>query len=381
MLLEDGTGAPAAPAAPPTPMADGGGPSDFVFDMVEEDEQTSGDQPPASPETVPPVPGAKPPEGEPAKPASPAPSQEGAPPQAAAGSPAPGAGSPAQPSPFSYRSSGEDYVVEGSQVLPDGRILFPAEAAAELGQLLSEGQYFRGSWREQQQQMEQRVAQAEHAADAREAQLVQRERLANAMMEGLANLRKQGPEGVAKWLDDMENNWEKLELKAKLQLAEQARQQYEGQVSEHQVEQEAVAMVPQLEGALEQQLGAFAADPEYAGVDRELVLERVLGRLDEIFFEADERIARQYGVPVGTPMRNFEPVRQEFEYQARILHAAGDAARRNAAAAAPSAAPPTVGGPGALPAPDQQPGKPRFKSREEMDHYFESGAVFDDLHR
>ena len=366
-------------------LTDPGAPEDpnFVFDVIEAPE-TAPAAPAASegPPSEPPAPQG--PEGEPA--AQPrdesgrfAP-KPGETPSAPPGEPAaPSAEAPpAQPSEFTYRADGADYVVEGSRVYPDGSVWLPAPVIEDLKAIVAEGIAHRGSWREREAEYQRQVEAVQQDAVQQIAAARQESERAKVTLDALDQLRRQGPEKVAEWLDNLDRNWDLLMARAENQLLRNQYEQAQASTAGYAVEQQAQQMVPQLETTLRQSLSALVARPEYRGLDADQMFTRLVQRdLDRIFFEADEQTARHLNVPVGYPLVNYDVIEEAVRADADLLRQVSRATERNRPATPP---PPTVPAAGTATPSGEQSG-PKFKTREEMERYFESGQVFEDLRR
>lgn len=369
MVDGEGQGGTSVQLTPPDAPED----PNFEFDIPEESEASQ--EPSAQPGQAP---------GQPAQPATgeqPTQPRDAAQPPSEPGQP-PAATAPAAPTPFTFRGDERDYELTGATVGPDGSLTVPAESVEALRGLLGEGIAHRGSWRAREEQYQQALQVERQRGLDREKQVVDREKRAQGMINALENLRKQGPEKVAEWLDNLDRNWDLMVARANEQALKERLAGFEAQQNEAVLDRQGQEMAPRLDSALTSYLTQLGQREDYQGVNLRGIYDRILGDptlLDLCFFEADENLARQFNVPVGTPMVNYNAIEGFVRHEAELRRSIGDAARSNAAQARPM--PPSVGAAGhAAPAEDTGAGhKPRFKNAQERDEYFDSGQVFRDL--
>jgi len=284
-------------------------------------------------------------------------------------------GTPAAPTPFTFRASNQDFELVGATVDEHG-LHVPTDALEDLRLLLAEGAEHRGNWRQQEAQWQQRIADAENRAVAKEADVAKREGIANAMLASLDNLRRAGPEKVAEWLDNLDRNWDVMQLRAENELLKRAAESGQAIVGEQAVAQQAEALVPQLETTLQGYVSRLAQDPAYQGLDVQAIYQRLLDPaiLDRVFFEADDAMARRYGIAPGTVMVDYDLIKGYFDRDANYLRSLSRAAESNVRQTIK--APPTVGGGRAVvtqPDAGTTQGGPagRFRTKAEMDAYLD----------
>lgn len=362
------------------------------------------DAPPPEPgtQTEAPAPATRPPsatellEGPSAQPVPPAAAQPpiapaSAPPAAAAPAAAPAAGAPPTLSTsadeWKFRADRDDINVEGSKVNPDGSLTIPSKHRETLEQLLAEGIAHRGSWREEQTQYETRIQELEGRLNDQQPEIAR----AKAFSDQLLALLDMGPDKVAEWLDNHQQNFPKFKADAEnkvlqAQLADRDRRL--SAVEEERLSQE---LGPQL-----QQTIAGAIDElgkAYPKVNAAAISQRITQRyMDDVAYEvgANERprgLARGE-VLIGRGAKgqlyivNTGLIQDEFEYQAGLLQNSAAAAQAavagNAAIAQPGAgiAPALSSIPGVVPAQGEQ-AMPTFPStpegKKQMQEWLESG--------
>src|SRR5882724_11745988 len=210
--------------------------------------------------SVQPAPEGQPPAEQPtgAPPAEPA--QPPAPPgeQAALSPGSPGAAVSTYPT-FDFRVAGESLSFPGSIRGSDGAF-FPNDVLPELARVLSQGVYHEHAWQRELAERERVAAEKVAAAEAKGA-------MGEAVLAAFSRLREQGPEAMAKWLDDLDRQWPLLLEKAQNTILQQQLESAKSGHAELQEERQAVALVPQLEDTLWGQVTAICADPRAAGLD------------------------------------------------------------------------------------------------------------------
>lgn len=353
------------------PAGGAGGAPEFVEEILDDATQPEPDRGTASPAASPgDEPSATP--GGPATPSSeqepPQPGTQPAPPPPeggqAASPQAPGAAADAYP-PLAYRAGGEEFEIPGSAVGEDGAFI-PREVLGEVSRLISQGVYHERHW---QQELRNREAQATERVRAAEQKAAE----AEAILSSLDRLRQAGPEKMAEWLDGLERNWPLLMAEAKNQLLERQLQESSAAEQERQQIARGEELAPQIEDTLVATVEQLVGMPQYQGLDGEQFLRRLVQtRLDQIFTEAEYDDPSR-GIRAGDVLVDYDVITSEADHEMGLLRQAAAAAKRNAAVLAPSGTPPTVGA-GGTPAPSAERERPKFKSREEMEHWLESGA-------
>lgn len=186
--------------------------------------------------------------------------------------PNPDIGTPAG-TPFAFRVDGREVTPEGALQLPDGSVLFPAKAWAQVqGQFLGD----RGVWRQKEAKYQQAVQQAQQAAQQQVAEslgAVELERdQARAALEEFQRILAAGPDAVMQWAENFAVNRPALEanmraraLEVKLQQAERQQQTWQAKESEQAEAQRAEEWRPQMEAHLDRALDHYLSGP-FAGV-------------------------------------------------------------------------------------------------------------------
>ncbi len=310
-----------------------------------------GAQPPAPPSAQPPTPG-QPPHG-------------GAPTGAA--------------EPWAFRADRQEYFVEGSRVEPDGGVYIPKAQLQLVQQLLAEGAAHRGSWREERDAYEARIAELEASVEQHPDLL-----RARAFNTKLNQLMAAGPEAVAEWLDKFETNRPVLEAEVKAQLLQSQLDQTQSRERAAQEEAESNELAPVMEETLQGAVEELAS--RYPGVDPGKFYTRMLERYaDRVFYEvpaSDRRRGLHEGEVVLGQSRDNKTlyvmdrglVEDEFANWAGLMGASATSATRavtqNAAALAAGAPPVATGSGGAA---QGAPVPPMPKTKEELDKWMQSG--------
>lgn len=375
-----------------TPMSEGGDDDDFVFDVLDEGMtvDNSDEEPEIEPDAT--AEGEVEATGEEAAPAEPdaqprddkgrfvskadaesavSPDAQPAPTPAAAE--AQPEGQPAtteQFPPFRYRAGGMDYTLEGSQLGTDGLFL-PTDKLGALGQQLSLAQHARQSIAD----LQRKLGQAQRAQEQKVDQ-------ANKTLEALESLMVKGPEAVAQWLDDLERNWPLMKKDAELQALRAQQEADKERQTEAQQEQETERLVPVLADVLEHYINEFTTQPQYTGIDKARMYDRLSQQLfSQVFIQGKENeiAAQMPHAIVVSELANGEVVvvdpqviEREFQWSAQLAGQAAAVAQENKGATAQTTAPPTVAAAG-TPAAAPERKTPKFKSREEVDEWIESG--------
>lgn len=388
MFLLDGPGPGSAPIidAPIDPNAE--------VDWGDGEENAASTPPAPGPDaTAPATPAAQPTPPAPAQPAIPStPTPPSTPPAASAASPvapppsaAPAA--PAAPEPWTFKADGGDVFIEGSAVNPDGSITIPQSSLENLSTILAEGVAHRGSFRQEIESRDSRIAQLEQQVGAvdQSPEILR----ARAYNQQLLAIMAKGPEAVAQWLDDYEKNFPVFQAKAELAIAQAESARYQAQVATHQEQASYTEIAPKIEATLSQALGDGKA--KYPTVDAEKLYSRIVARhWDQVVYEA-AAADRARGLQQGEQLIGKGPKGQlyivntglildEFEYQASLMQgsaaAATAAVAHNRAMATPAAAPPAVtaaaaalGGAGDVTGDENLP-----KTKQELEDWIGSGA-------
>lgn len=281
---------------------------------------------------------------------------------------------------FSFRADGQTIPIQGSKITKD-YVMIPRQHMGDVQRLLSHGVVYQGSFR-------QRLAESARAVAEAKAEVQEDVVRARATLEFIGTLLDKGPDAVADWLDEFQQNRAKLEAEATLAVAKA----YQERKPVGQVE------VP----GFEEEVDQFAA-----GVDREEVINtlstdlttfvpaalRELGirglqsaevqalvaelsdpdEIDRYFGIAGEDMP-EYGVTKGQLVRKDAVIAKTLKRRAEVILAA----RRNAADLKNAEAknrrpngnpiPPTTTGERG--APKKAP-KPLPKTKEELDAWMD----------
>lgn len=383
-MLDDTTGAPAAPAA----ESDDG----FWSDAPAPEATEQPGQPPAAPAA--PVKGPSVTElleGAPAQPDKPAPAAQPAVPAStpasaapAAAAPAAAPSTPAAPQSWTFRADNDEITVDGSQIHPDGSLTIPAKHREQIEQLLAEGVAHRGSWRGEQEQYEGRIAQLEEQLASQQPELVR----AKAFSDSILALLAKGPDAVADWLDNHATNFPKFQADAEVAVLRQQLSERDQRLSRADEERLSQELAPQLQNTVAQAVTEMAG--QFPGVDAQKLHQRITTRfLDQVAYEVPAA-QRARGLQRGEVLIGRGPkdelyivntglIRDEFAYQADLLKgsaaAAGAAVAQNAAVAQPGAGvAPAVPALGGVPPNLAEGEMPKFATRKEMEDWIESGA-------
>lgn len=275
---------------------------------------------------------------------------------------------------FQYRASGRDYELPGSKVGADG-LFVPTDQLPYLQRLLAEGHQNRDLSRD----FGRKVADARRDGELKLQQ-------ANNLLAELADIARD-PNRMADWGLDLERNWDLLRARAEKTVMEQQLAAERARLTEYEEEQQAAALVPQLESALGQTISSLLGRPEFQGVDGPKMYDRLMHNFfDRIFAEATpEDVAAGIARNVGDIVIDYGVIEDEMKYEADVLHraqtaqrAAVEAAGRNAKAQTQQrAVPPTVGAK-AGPAPKAAPALPKFTTTRDVDEWFDKGG-YDDI--
>jgi hypothetical protein len=286
----------------------------------------------------------------------PAPAADDAPPADAAPTPAeqvpaetppqgqvpPVPASPVVPPPtWSFKADGREVTVPGAKVTADG-ILIPKDAwqrtvqphLADRAAWNAQVQEFRRTEAGLREQVE-AVEKGQHPAIVR----------ANAVTAKFTELMDKGPEAVAEWLDNFQQNRPILEANARAAAAEAEREQYKSRISQADQERQQAALEPQKRTAVEQQVTALLASADYKdlGLDSQRIVQRLLK--DPRTYVTADRDYPEFGLRRGELAVDVARVQEEISdlaEQARTWQAQKAATAANSRAAAPVPVPPAT---------------------------------------
>lgn len=265
---------------------------------------------------------------------------------------------------FQYRAYGQQYDLPGSKWGEDG-VFVPTEALPQLQRLLSRAES--ASRRESEFKSEITKVRRETKGQYELAQQVLTE------LDGL----RRDPEKLAAWFEDLDRNWDLMMARAEAEQAKAAASQYQELLRSHDNQATSEALVPRIEDTLWNSVRELAGMPEFQGLEAREMYHRIANSalLDRVFYEASDDMP-EIGVQKGGIVFDSKPILAEFQYHAQLLKRASkqaaDAMKKNQAATAVSKAPPDLSGSGGEPPASGEP--PKFKSREEMEAWLESGA-------
>lgn len=289
---------------------------------------------------------------------------------------------------WEIRADGQDFEIPGTRLGTNG-VWIDKESVPLVQQLLAEGVANRGSARQLREQLESENVQLRSRL-TNDPDIIKAKSFNQQIMRLLAS----GPEAVQAWLEDFTNNRQALVAQAEQAILRQQVQERDQQLSQLREQQEADQLQPVMDDALSNTVSELAARPEFAGVDADLILQRLYSPqgLDAVFLEVDPR-ERPRGPNedefyLGTSsdgklyLMNWGVIVQEFQYQASIRGAGAPASPAAAAAINASAlagAPPqgpTTGAPppGNLPAGsgEQMPEFPKTpEGKRQMQQWFD----------
>lgn len=271
--------------------------------------------------------------------------------------------------PFTFRADGKEFTIPGAQKFPEG-VYIPTEAVGKLQEHLAD----RRGLNDRIRQLEQKL---QNADPSRNEEVLR----ARALINQITALMDQGPEKMAEWLDNLEQNRPILEAKAQADALKRQLEQYQTRETSAQTEQQATELAGQMEAALGQHLDAVLKDPEIAtlGLDSNRLKVRLYRMAEQLFGEAD-RDYPEYGIRKGDLTINLELLRAEVndaaalarQYQGQAV-AKQKAKAANAPAVNAGSPPPVVAG--SKTAAPRTGGRPKPKNREEWLEQFRSGAL------
>ncbi len=295
-----------------------------------------------------------------------------APPAAAPPGDVPPGVAPAPDKPFLYRAYNAEHPITGAVERADG-VFFPSDAANALRQLLATGHGAQSRIDRQRADYEAQLSQAGRVGQEKVSR-------ADAMLTRLATLRRDGK--LAEFFDDLDRNWSTLEAQAE---ADSLKAQLASQQTE-QAEAAEAAQAAQLEPVMREHLGAtvsqFLATPEFAGLDRDAMVNRLWGSFFDRIFREAERDYPEYGIRKGDAVIDYDAVANELRYEAQLRRSVAPAAAPAAAATPPPAAPatqakqtpPPVASAKGAASTKAKPKVPTFKTTKEVDAWFSSGG-------
>ena len=281
------------------------------------------------------------------------------------------------PTPFSFRADRSDYAIDGATIGPDGNVTIPKAQADYVKQLLAEGVAHRGSWQQQREQYESRIAELERSVESHPDIL-----RARAYSNQIRQLMAQPAEKIAEWLDNLAVNQPAFEARSEAEVLRQQLEAQQGQAREAQETSDAQALVPEMEGIAQGIVEELAG--QYPAVDAGAFYERLMRHHVGRIFTEVPAASRRMGLRDGEVLfgrsrdgqhlyiadRGF--IEDEFQHWARLsgksATAATNAVRQNAAALA-SAVPPMATG--QQPLASGSPVKPLPKTQQEFEKWFE----------
>lgn len=263
----------------------------------------------------------------------------------------------------SYRADGGEHQIPGSEVGDDG-VFIPTQQWSQVQRLLARGH---GSHR-QIAERDRQAAQWRNVAEAAQA-------ARDTVFQKLDELHKAGD--AAAFAREFTDKWPIWRAEGQASEAQRLADAREAELQQYRQQQEAAALVPQLESQLEEALRYALAQEAYKDLDAKLVWSRLHPLLTtHVFMEADYDIPDQ-GIRAGQAVLNAPFVRAVLDDEVTRLsqyqQMAKQVTRATAAQPKPSAAPPTVAATG--PAPSAEPKHVRPKTRAEaeraIDHIIE----------
>lgn len=235
--------------------------------------------------------------------------------------------------PFTYKADGTEFEVPGAEV-KDGEIRLTREQwQRHIQPQLADRRRFI----EERRRLH---AQAEQAGERHKGELEKWQQIGQALEQVLSAPDEQLIQRIAQ----LKRQWPQLKLQAERAALEDERKTLTSQQETRQREAQAEQLRPQLRQHLDGAVRKVAEEvvPD-AGLDDE-ALGRVSDKLMRLwnaglFFEADEALAAEMGVPVGTPMVRTDWIEDELRDRAELLSAvrerqkkAAEAKRKNDAA-------------------------------------------------
>lgn len=263
--------------------------------------------------------------------------------------------------PFTFKADGKQFEIPGALRYPEG-VYIPTEAVARLQEHLADRKGLNGKIRQLEQEVQNRDPE-------RHPEVLR----ARATMAQLSALMDKGPEAMAEWLDNLQQNRPILEAQAERDaLKKQLALHTERQASET-TEAQATELADQMGQALEGHLDALLAEPDIAALnlDKNRLQVRLYRLADALFGEAEQDY-RELGIRKGDLTINLELLRAEVndaaalarQYQGQAV-AQQKAKKVNAPAVNAAAPPPVVAG--TKTAAPRDTGRKAPKNREEWE--------------
>ena len=271
--------------------------------------------------------------------------------------------------PFTFKADGKQFEIPGAMRYPEG-VYFTPEAILRLQENLAD-----------RKGLNDRIRQLENKVQVNDPERHPEVLRARALTQKLNELMDQGPEAMAEWLDNLQQNRPILEANAKAAALEAQLKRYTEQEQTQASEQEATALVDQMDRTLNGHLDAILQDPEIAalGLDRNRLQARLYRLADALFVEADQDYP-DAGVRKGDLAINLELLRAEVNDAAALVRqvrgqqdAQQKAKKANAPAVNAAAPPPVVAG--TKTAAPRNGARPTPKNRDEWEEQFRSGAL------
>lgn len=273
--------------------------------------------------------------------------------------------------PFTFKADGKQFEIPGAMRYPEG-VYIPTEAVARLQEHLADRKSLNGRIRQLEQQVQ--TGDPERHPEVLKAR---------ALMTQLGTLMDQGPEAMAEWLDNLQQNRPILEAKAEAAALKRQLEFHTERQKTESSEAEATALADQMDSALSRNLDAVLADPAIAALnlDRNRLQVRLYRMADALFVEADQDYP-EAGVRKGDLAINLELLRAEVndaaalarQYQGQATQK--DKARKLNAPAVNAAAPPPVVT-GTKTAAPRDTGRKAPKNREEWEESMRTPIGFE----
>lgn len=263
--------------------------------------------------------------------------------------------------PFTFRADGKSFEIPGAVRYPEG-VYVPTEAVAKLQEHLADRKGLNDRIRQLEAQVQERDPE-KHPAVLR----------ANAITAKINALMDQGPEAMAEWLDNLQQNRPILEAQAEAAALKKQLESYTTRESTAATEEQATALADQMDQTLNQHLDVVLQDPEIAalGLDRNRLQVRLYRLAESLFGEAD-RDYRELGIRKGDLTINLELLRSEVQDAAALVRQyRGEQQQKqkakavNAPAVNAAAPPPVVAG--TRTAAPRDTGRKAPKNREEWE--------------
>lgn len=271
--------------------------------------------------------------------------------------------------PFTFRADGKQFEIPGAVRYPEG-VYIPPESIAKLQEHLAD-----------RKGLNDRIRQLEQQAQNPDAEVVSRHPdvlRAKATLQKLNELMDQGPEAMAEWLDNLQQNRPILEANAKAAALEAQLRRFTERESGETTERQATELAGQMDQTLTLHLDEVLRDPAIAGLnlDRNRLQVRLYRMAEQLFGEAD-RDYRELGIRKGDLTINLELLRAEVNDAAALARqyqgqqtARNKARQANAPAVNAGSPPPVVAG--SKNAAPRDTGRKSPKNREEWEESMRS---------